>query len=103
MAVCLTSLGLEYQEESLHSGLLVDLFMPAGNIVIEVDGPTHFARNAPWMLGSTAFKHRLLEAMGMKVVSINLEDWDRLMDLKSQRSFLEAAMARAGGVRGESP
>lgn len=96
VADCLTSLGLEYTQEEDFSGLIVDIYLRRMNLVIELDGPSHFARNGPQMLGPTMFKHRLLRAMGMKVLSIPINEWDRFMDLSRQRKFLEAAFKRLG-------
>ena len=91
---CLRSLGLAFQQEADVSGLLVDALVPSKNLVIELDGPSHFARNSPQLLGPAAFKHRMLKAMGMKVLSITLDDWDDLRDMKAQRRFLETALKR---------
>ena len=91
---CLRSLGLDFKSEADVSGLIVDVLLPPRKLVIELDGPTHFARNAPHLLGPTAFKHRILRALGFDVLSVTLEDWDNLIDMKAQRKFLEAALAR---------
>lgn len=91
---CLRSLGLSFQQEVDLSGLLVDVFIHSKNLIIELDGPTHFVRNSLQLLGPTAFKHRMLRAMGFNLLSITLEDWDDLIDMRAQRAFLQAAMAR---------
>ena len=59
-----------------------------------MDGPTHFTRNTLQPLGSTALKRRLVAAMGMKLVSVTLEEWDGLLNLKEQRDFLGRAIQR---------
>ena len=91
---CLRSLGLAFEQEADVSGLIVDVLLSSRKLVIEMDGPSHFARNAPLLLGPTAFKHRILRAMNFEVLSISLDDWDNLKDMKAQRRFLEKALAR---------
>jgi len=60
----------------------------------QVDGPTHFTRNSLQPLGSTALKRRLVAAMGMKLLSVTLEQWDGLASLSEQRAFLGRAIER---------
>ena len=91
---CLRSLGLIFEQEADVSGLLVDVLIPSHKVVVELDGPSHFTRNVPHFLGPAAFKHRMLRAMGYEVLSFTLEDWDNLVDMKAQRRFLEAGLAR---------
>ena len=94
LAACLTSLGIAFQQEVDLQGLAIDFYIPTRNTVVEFDGPSHFARNSEQALGPTAFKRRLLQAMGMRVISITTVDWDDLMVLSAQRRFLEAALSR---------
>ena len=48
----------------------MDLAVPTRRLVVEVDGPTHFARNAPDLpLGATRLKRRLLQREGWAVAT----------------------------------
>jgi hypothetical protein len=85
-------MGIFYEEESASKGLLLDLYLPDDHLAIEFDGPSHFTRNSLQPLGSTAFKRRLVRAMGVKLVTVTVEEWDSLAGLQEQRIFLRRAM-----------
>ena len=92
---CLTSLGISHVCEDTRWQMSVDIYIPDRRIAIEAEGPSHFTRNTHQPLGHTAFKHRLLRAMGCKVLSIDVLDWDTLKGRADQAKFLLAACERA--------
>ena len=59
------------QEQSLHSLPPVDLFLPRHNIVIEIQGPSHYVgRDFQTRNGSTLLKIALLQKEGYDVLEI---------------------------------
>jgi very-short-patch-repair endonuclease len=63
-------LGRFHVREDHSSGYAVDLSLPEHRIAIEVDGPSHMARNHyERLLGHTSLKRRHLEGLGWKVTS----------------------------------
>ena len=59
------------QEQSLHSLPPVDLFLPRHNIVIEIQGPSHYVgRDFQTRNGSTLLKTALLRKAGYDVLEI---------------------------------
>lgn len=94
LAICLKSLGLTFGQEVNLSGLVVDIHIPSLNLAIELDGPTHFTRNTAEPLGPTVFKHRIIKAMGLKLMSVTIDEWDDLIDMRAQRSFIEKNFKR---------
>lgn len=85
--------------------------MPSRQLAIEVDGPSHYCRNAPASsssaqqeseplpLGSTLLKRRLLEQQGWAVVSVNAAQWEALRGGDAKRWFLAAGVAAAEAAR----
>ncbi|EFJ27005.1 hypothetical protein SELMODRAFT_412580 [Selaginella moellendorffii] len=49
-----------------------------GKVVIEVNRPSHFARNTGDLLGHTVLKHRLVEAAEWKIISASYAEWENL-------------------------
>jgi hypothetical protein len=56
-------------------------------IGIEVNGPTHFARNSENMFGYFIFHQRILENKGWQIININYYDWI-LLKTEQKQSFL---------------
>ncbi|BDA46063.1 RAP domain-containing protein, chloroplastic [Coccomyxa sp. Obi] len=75
MCRALRSMGMEYVIEDVSSGYAVDIAIPSLRIAVEIDGPSHFARNADRRLGPSAMKHRHLSKRGWKVFSVTAQDW----------------------------
>lgn len=101
----------------------VDIAVPSKRLAIEVDGPTHFCRNAPpasddagsssgsgsgagasegappppprLPTGGTLLKRRLLRLQGWAVASVCVEDWEQLRGPQAKRRYLAAAIAAA--------
>ena len=91
----LTELGVAHENECVAGGLSVDILIRGrdasvvgGEVIIEVDGPSHFLRGGDGadvrsgrttrVNGFHAFKERLLEKQGFKVLHIPYFDWDLL-------------------------
>lgn len=53
----------------------MDILVRDKNIVIEVDGPTHFCNGSRQPLGSTVLKHRQLRGIGYTLVTVPYWDW----------------------------
>ena len=83
------------------SGFSVDIQLTGQRVVIEVDGPMHYLREVgprsgrPVVDGSTRFKHRLLTAMGWKVLHVPYFNWNALGSPEQQEEYL-AALLGAG-------
>lgn len=89
---CLTSLGFSPVSEDTSLGVSLDIYLPDQGLAIEVDGPTHFCRNTKQPLGHTAFKRRLLRALGVKLLPVSYEEWDSLLSKEDRRRFLQVAL-----------
>ena len=55
--------------------LSVDILLPDHNLVVEVDGPSHFSMNTLRMSGSTLARNRLLEHWSYSVICIPYFGW----------------------------
>ncbi|KAH9257023.1 hypothetical protein BASA81_004844 [Batrachochytrium salamandrivorans] len=67
-------------EVVLLGGVSVDMYIPSRNMVVEVDGPSHFFINQVTIpTGSTRFKYRMLERAGYRVCSISVRQYDLLV------------------------
>lgn len=74
--------------------------VPARRLAIEVDGPTHFCRNAPAPLGATRLKQCLLAQQGWAVANINAAEWEALRGAAQKRAHLATAIQAAAGSGG---
>ena len=67
---------LEHQAEEYS----IDVAVPRRRIAIEVDGPSHFVRDAhsskQWLSGPTVLKHTILRNAGWYVVSVGHREWE---------------------------
>jgi len=101
----LSYMGEKYEEEALVSGYRCDLLLPSAKptgVVIEVDGPSHFARNDRKLaLGQTRLKQRQLEGEGLAVFPIPIFEWDYLEDAQQKSDYLRAGLDAI--ERGERP
>lgn len=72
----------------LDGHVVTDIHVEDSNLVVEVDGPTHFASNMvdgmPYLLGKTVFRNKLLTLAGFKV-----NQWCQIFgtSMLAQRSF----------------
>ncbi|WP_422490928.1 DUF1601 domain-containing protein, partial [Endozoicomonas sp. ALE010] len=90
---CVPSLQIE-EEKSLNSLPPVDLLLPDHNMVIEVQGPSHYVggdfntRN-----GSTLLKIALLQKAGFEVIEIPV---NRLLNQDLMKPYIDQIKTRAG-------
>ena len=97
VASILSYMGAKHEEEATCAGYRVDLLIPdarallgeARPVAVEVDGPSHFARNDPSVaLGQTRLKHRQLRALGFAVLSVPVADWEYLETSEEKVEYL---------------
>ncbi len=72
-------------------GLSLDLAKPRQRIAIEYDGPSHYVTGdggPPRINGTTAFKHRLLEALGWRVIHIPYFEWGEQRTWNDKKAYL---------------
>ena len=81
-------LGLEHQNEININGLYCDVYLPDKNIIIEINGPSHYTHLNNEPLGRTVFKSRLLKAMGYIVKTIPYWDWDDMDNSEEKKTYL---------------
>ena len=73
--------------------MVVDIFIPEKNLVIEVDGPHHYDRAGRLDVRS-AQKQRLLEKLGYVVERVVYTQWDKL-DQAGKTVLLDACLSSA--------
>ena len=87
-------MGVEHIYEDVSTGYAVDIAIPELRIAVEIDGPSHFARNAKRRLGPSVMKHRQLDDMGWHVFPLTAEDWESAESsaeaLQKLRDFIRA-------------
>ena len=107
----LTELGVAHENECVAGGLAVDILIRGRDasvfggreLIIEVDGPSHFLRGGDGanvrsgrttrVNGFYAFKERLLEKQGFKVLHIPYFDWELLAGDAERAEYLRRLMA----------
>jgi len=81
-------------EQETTEGLSLDMAKPATKRAIEVDGPSHFAKNTASTTyvenGATRFKSRLLRRLGWDVVCVPFNEGDRLQTPVEQDAYFWA-------------
>ncbi len=70
----------------------VDILLPEHNLVLEVDGPSHFAANTLRTNGSTLARNMLLKHWSYEVVCIPYFGWPS--DEQAQDRFLCKLLAK---------
>ena len=72
----------------------VDVALPSARVAVELDGPSHFFANAPSVpVGGTAFKRRLLRALGWQLVSVPHFHWAQLATGAARAAYVALALA----------
>ena len=67
------------------------------DIVIEVDGPSHYLRgDRLCVCGPTSFKHRLLEKSGVKVLHVPYFEWNDLLDNSAKKQYMAVKLYDVG-------
>eukprot|EP00474_Spongospora_subterranea_P010872 CRZ11330.1 hypothetical protein [Spongospora subterranea] len=79
-----------------------DIFIPQSNIVVEVDGPTHFIRSidvpqcdqtlAKQLNQSTISRRRLIIAAGFKLITVNHDQWIQLSSQSGRKAWLDSVL-----------
>jgi hypothetical protein len=105
VASILAYMGEKHEEEATCAGYRVDLLIPsagsarARDVAVEVDGPSHFARNdLSVALGQTRLKHRQLRALGFDVLSVPIADWEYLETSEEKVEYLREGFDAAAAA-----
>lgn len=106
VASILAYMGEKHEEEATCAGYRVDLLIPAHpgsararDVAVEVDGPSHFARNdLSVALGQTRLKHRQLRALGFDVLSVPIADWEYLETSEEKVEYLREGFDAAAAA-----
>lgn len=79
-------------------GLSLDIAKPRQRIAIEFDGPSHYlTRGRP--NDATAFKHRLLERLGWRVVHVPYYEWGELRTWNDKKAHLRSKLGATARMR----
>ena len=89
-------LGVPVRRQQPIGPFVVDFYIPAGRLVVEVDGPVHDRQQA-----ADAERQRLLEGLGLRFVRLRAEDVER--DLPAAVDRIRAALHRALAAGPPSP
>ena len=93
VSAILSYMGEKYEEEAIVAGYRGHFARVHGGVVLEVDGPSHFARNVKGhALGQTNLKRNLLKAAGYKVFPIAVTDWDLLFNVEDKSDYVRAGL-----------
>ena len=93
VAAILSYMGEKYEEEAIVAGYRVDVLLESIGVVLEVDGPSHFARNVKdHALGQTNLKRNLLKAAGYKIFPIAVTEWDLLFNVEDKSDYVRAGL-----------
>ena len=88
VANTLDRLGVDHAVEgATDDGLFrVDCLLADRRVAVEADGPSHYAGRAP--NGKTRLRRRLLEARGLRVVSVPYFEWGPLATDAAKDAYL---------------
>lgn len=91
---CFLRMGYKAQLESTVNGISLDIVLREPvQVAVEVNGVTHFARNAKDLLiGNAEWKRRLLHAVQWKMLAINVDDWNQVRGIEQRSNFLSDAL-----------
>ena len=87
------------EEEEVIANCIVDIAIKAHKIAIEVDGPSHYARNSsekPHLLGRNRLKENILEAQGWKLIRIPYFVWDSKTTESDHKEYLSSLLKKNG-------
>jgi len=85
-------MGLSCAMEQTILGISVDIAIPGKNVAVEVNGPSHFYRNADnTMLPSSDFKETIIPMVqpGWRLVHVQQNVWDILLHRKDKAEYLK--------------
>lgn len=92
---CFLRMGFhKAQLETAIDGISLDIILQEPiQLAVEVNGITHFARNAVDLpVGNAEWKKRLLHAMHWKLISIKVDQWNQLRGPENRAKFLADAI-----------
>lgn len=84
----LVGTGQRWVAEYMDAEYSLDAALVEQKICLEIDGPSHFARNTGTPLGHTMLKRRQLGASGWTVLSIPYQEWDDQLGEQQQKLYL---------------
>lgn len=94
VARLLVGTGLDWIKENVVDGYTVDAVLTDKKVALEIDGPTHFARNTGTPLGHTILKRRYVTAAGWKVISVPFLEWEELQGAFEQTEYLRELLKK---------
>ena len=97
----LNEMGVPHQIEFVtNDGLFsLDIVLKGRQVAIEVDGPSHFARNKPQRrLGSDYLRRRYLESRGWTVVNVLWYEWAEQSKLNRRTGYLANLLYSQAGL-----
>ena len=97
----LNEMGVPHQLEFVtEDGLFsLDIVLKNRKVAIEVDGPSHFARNKPMRrLGSDALRRRHLESCGWTVINVVWYEWAEQSKLNRRTGYLANVLYSQAGL-----
>ena len=71
-----TRVGLHHRSEVFLGPFMLDMVIE-NNVVVEIDGPSHFYRDTSTRTASSLLKHNLLRAMGFHVHHLPYQEWEQ--------------------------
>jgi very-short-patch-repair endonuclease len=81
-------MAVPHTNEGQAGGLSVDILLQP-QVVVEVDGPSHYCTtDTRRELGKTRFKRRLLTAQGVRCVSVLYFEWEALQSAAQRQEYL---------------
>ena len=69
----------------------VDCYIPSKNLVIEVQGPSHYSADGSLNVKSEK-QAELIKKLGFKYQVISYKDWDELKDVTAKKAFIKNLM-----------
>eukprot|EP00850_Spirogloea_muscicola_P016153 SM000129S26140 [mRNA] locus=s129:281260:283715:+ [translate_table: standard] len=97
VARLLVGTGRLWEEEHAGGPYSLDLALPTHCIGVEVDGPSHFARDTGDALGATVLKRRQLRRLGWRLVAIPFYEWEELRGEEEMWRYLQNKLAAMAG------
>ena len=87
----------DFEVEALVEGgkIRSDIVFPNSRIVVEVDGPHHYSRDASGRLrelGQTVMRNNLLKSWGWRVVIVPYADWGDMLTIEEKASYLRSLL-----------
>lgn len=68
----------------------------ARRLVVEANGPSHYAQNCDHPLGNTVLKTKHLQHLGWDVVNVNYRDWMHLKSQEEKAKYMHSILCERG-------